>query len=212
MLKTVRLIHRVVGLTTGLFLAVICLTGAMIALGKVVHSYSPVFKVMYQLHRDLFIGEVGSWIIGVTTLLLLVELVTGYWLWGIGARAMIKGAKARQTGVMRAFFKSLSWRRPTLARGLHVGTGFWSGPLLALMALTGLTWSFGWYSDLVYALFSTTDTTGDDGGLFHVIAPLHTGACGGTPTRLLWIFAAILGAITAITGLIIFFKHRHARH
>lgn len=211
MITFVRKIHRWIGLIIGVFLIILCFTGAMIALGKVLQSYAPFFKSMVRLHRHLFLGETGSLMVGIVTLLTFIEIVTGYWLWGHTARAMVRGAKAKGTSAWRAFCHSLSWTRPTAIRGLHVAGGFWIGIPLALMVLTGLTWSFGWYTDLVNALFAAFSDDPSKAGMFHTIVPLHTGSWGGVPSRILWIIVALLGITTSITGFIIYLHHRH-RH
>ena len=211
MINAIRKIHRWIGLAIGVFLIILCFTGAVIAVGKIVQSYAPIFKWMVRLHRSLFLGDTGRLIVGVVTLLTVVELITGYWLWGHTARAMVRAAKIKGTSAWIAFCRSLSWTHPTPVRGLHVAGGFWIGIPLVLMALTGLTWSFGWYADLVNALFASAGDDPFGSGAFHTIAPLHTGALGGMPSRILWLIVSILGLTTALTGLILYLHHHHRR-
>ena len=42
---------------------------------------------------------------------------------------------------------------------LHVSGGFYAALLLLVLALTGLTWSFGWYRDAFYTVFGISTTS-----------------------------------------------------
>lgn len=202
--KNLRLLHKWVGLIIGLFLFISCLTGIFILIGKLTGSYAPVFRWMKNLHRTLFLDDTGSTIIGISTLLLLVEVVTGYCLWWRIARGQMKVSKKRGISSFTGFCKSLRWTIPNKRWGFHVSGGFWCGLPLILMAVTGLTWSFGWYGSLVYGLF---DTDGS-GNLFHTIAFLHTGSFWGVWSRIIWLAAATLGASLPITGILIYLKKK----
>lgn len=52
---------------------------------------------------------------------------------------------------------TVSKGRHLLWRGLHVAGGMYVLLLLLVMALTGLTWSFQWYSKGFYALFGVSE-------------------------------------------------------
>lgn len=202
-MKTIRLIHKWIGLAIGLFLFISCTTGIVILAGKLSGSYAPVFRWMKTLHRTLFIGDAGSTIMGTAALMLIVEIVTGYCLWWRAASGLAKTSISRGEGRLAGLCRSVSWTFPTLRRGSHVAAGVWSGLALMLMALTGLTWSFGWYSDIVYRLF---DPAGS-GNLFHSISSLHTGNFLGLISRLVWLVMAVLGASLPVTGLILACRH-----
>lgn len=205
-MKYVRFIHRWTGLLTGLFLLISALSGAFILIGRLSGSYAPVFRLMTTLHRNLFLGDAGSLIIGVATLLLVVEVITGYCLWVKSARGLMNASRKRGAGSLKGFARSLSWTFPTRTRGFHVAGGFWAGIPLLLMALTGLTWCFGWYAELVYGLFDPAGTA----NLFHSIAALHTGGWLGVASRIVWLAAAILGVMLPITGLLLYLR-RHPK-
>lgn len=111
----------------------------------------PVFlaKVRY-LHRYLLNppavkGEmsVGKFIIGCTALIMAVILITGFFIWIPRQMKSLKMRLSVQT--------NKGWRR--FWYDSHVALGFYSCLLLLIMALTGLTWSFKWYSNAVYGLF-----------------------------------------------------------
>lgn len=96
--------------------------------------------------------------------------------------------------------------------GLHNGAGFWSGIPLLIMILTGLTWCFGWYNDIVYALFDSADSGGWENNLFHTLHALHVGSWKGIFSRLLWFVAVLLGGSLPVTGLMIYLKKSKKRH
>lgn len=202
-MKGPRLIHKWIGLIAGLFMLILCVTGVFILVGKLAGSYSPIFGFMRTLHRTLFLGGTGRTIIGVATLLMVVEMITGYWLWARVAHGQVKAAHTRGASRLSGFCRSLSLTHPNKRWGMHVAAGFWAGLLLLLMMLTGMTWSFGWFSRLVYGLF---DANGS-GNLFHTIAALHTGSFG-VWSRIVWLVAALLGATLPVTGVLIWMKKR----
>lgn len=108
------------------------------------------FQSVRKLHRWLFDapasrgeGSIGKRVVGISTLLLVVILVSGLVIWIPRSR---KALKNRLT---------ISWRhgRRRFWYDCHVALGFYATLLLLVMALTGLTWSFGWYRTAAYALF-----------------------------------------------------------
>ena len=123
---------------------------------------APFFATMFKLHRWLLgpartadggIGW-GKLLVGTSTLLFLLILITGLILWW-----------PKSTRALRASMKIPVRRglRPFL-HGLHLSGGAFTFALLLLMAATGLTWSFKWYKDGFYALF----------GAEPAAAPAHT--------------------------------------
>lgn len=206
--KIIRFIHRWTGLVIGLFFLISCASGLVIVFGKIIGSYAPVFKLANGLHTSLFLGSAGREIIAVATLLALVEILTGYWLWVCQGAAVARSFQKRGKSLWGAWLKMISFRFPNRTMGLHNGTGFWSGPLLLIMILTGLTWCFGWYSDIVYALFDTAESGGWDNNLFHTLHSLHVGSWEGIFSRVLWLLAVIFGSSLPITGLLIYLNRR----
>lgn len=108
------------------------------------------FQTMRKLHRWMMDppaskGEksVGKVIVGVSTLLMVVILISGLAIW---IPRNYKGLKNR----LRVSCKS-GWRR--FFYDSHVALGFYATLFLLVMALTGLTWSFGWYRTTAYSLF-----------------------------------------------------------
>lgn len=110
----------------------------------------PFFQEVRKLHRWLLDaparkGEksVGKAIVGITTLLMVVILISGLVIW-----------IPRTTKTLKNRLKiscTKGWRR--FWYDSHVATGFYTLIFLLVMALTGLTWSFGWYRTAAYSLF-----------------------------------------------------------
>lgn len=114
------------------------------------------FGIMRKLHRWLLDpppskGEksVGKAIVGISTLGLVLILVSGLILWIPRNRKML----------CNRLKVSFSNGRRRFWHDCHVSLGFYATLLLLVMALTGLTWSFGWYRTAAYALFGGTQPT-----------------------------------------------------
>ncbi len=108
------------------------------------------FQTMRRLHRWLMDapaakGEMsfGKAVVGYATLAMVVILVSGVVIWVPRTR---KAWKHRLRVSVRK-----GW--PRFWYDSHVAVGFYAVVLLLVMALTGLTWSFGWYRTAAYALF-----------------------------------------------------------
>lgn len=115
---------------------------------------APFFATMFKLHRWLLgparaaDGSIGwgKLLVGTSTLLFVFILLTGLIIWW-----------PKSTRALRASLKIPVSRglRPFL-HGLHLSGGALSLVLLLLMATTGLTWSFKWYKDGLFALLGAT--------------------------------------------------------
>lgn len=108
------------------------------------------FQTMRKLHRWLLnpppqkgASSAGKMIVGISTLMMAVILASGLVIWwprtrkALGNRLQVSCRKG--------------WRR--FWHDSHVALGFYSALFLLVMALTGLTWSFGWYRSFAYGLF-----------------------------------------------------------
>lgn len=116
------------------------------------------FRTMRTLHRWLLdppaargSGSAGKRIVGISTLLLVVILLTGLILWIPRSRKALRNRLRVSCAEGRRRF----WH------DCHVSLGFYATLLLLVMALTGLTWSFGWYRTAAYALFGGTTQQGE---------------------------------------------------
>ena len=108
------------------------------------------FTVMFRLHRWLMDSKPedggiywGKMIVGVSTLVFVVILITGLVIWIPKSRKALKNRLA--------VCATKGWKR--LWYDLHVAGGFYALLLLLAMALTGLTWSFSWYRTGFYKAF-----------------------------------------------------------
>lgn len=108
------------------------------------------FKVMFRLHRWLMDSKPedggiywGKMIVGVSTLVFVIILITGFVIWIPKSRKALKNRLA--------VCATKGWKR--LWYDLHVAGGFYALLLLLAMALTGLTWSFSWYRTGFYRTF-----------------------------------------------------------
>ena len=104
------------------------------------------FGLMMQLHRFLAMGDTGRQITGACTLILIFFCLSGLYLrW------------PRQVGNWRAWL-TLDWAKK--GRGfnwdLHAVAGTWCLAVYLLAALTGLSWSYEWYSNGLNKLLSDT--------------------------------------------------------
>ena len=116
----------------------------------------PFFQTMRKLHRWLLnpplqkgTYSTGKVIVGISTLLMVVILVSGLVIWWPRTR------KALRNRLQVSCTKG--WRR--FWYDSHVALGFYSTLFLLVMALTGLTWSFGWYRSFAYGLFGATPSS-----------------------------------------------------
>ena len=104
------------------------------------------FGLMLQLHRFLAMGDTGRQITGACTLLLIFFCLSGLYLrW------------PRQVGNWRAWL-TLDWAKKgrSFNWDLHAVAGTWCLVFYLLAALTGLSWSYQWYSNGLNKLLSDT--------------------------------------------------------
>lgn len=162
----------------------------------------PFFREVRKLHRWLLDapakkGEpsVGKWVVGISTLMMVVVLISGVVVWW-----------PRHAGQWRRRL-TLRWRqgwRPAFYDS-HVALGIYATAFLLLMALTGLTWSFGWYRQMAYGLFDALMPADEVRRLFY---SLHTGQWGGLLTKTLYFLSALIGALLPWSGYWMWFRHR----
>ncbi|PRY96363.1 PepSY domain-containing protein [Marinilabilia salmonicolor] len=93
------------------------------------------FLWVMKLHRWLLMGKTGKVIVGVSTLIFVILVISGLVLWVPKKLRMLKNG-LRIT--LRGTFRRNMWE-------LHNVLGFYAAPILLIMALTGLAWSFDWY-------------------------------------------------------------------
>ncbi|MDE6273003.1 MAG: PepSY domain-containing protein [Muribaculaceae bacterium] len=205
-MRIIRLLHKWTGLIIGLFFMLSCLSGLVIGFGKLIDSYAPIFKLAKHLHKNMYCGAIGGRIIAIATLIALIEILTGYILWGRQTIALSRSYKRNGRNPRMSLWKNLNFRFPNKLTGWHIAGGFWSGIPLLIIILTCLTWCFGWYNDIVYSLFDSGSSGSWDSNLFHTLHNLHVGNWGGKSSRILWLLAVGLGASLPVTGFLLFFR------
>lgn len=119
--------------------------------GRITGRYERVgfFSAMFRLHRWLLDSpgrhggmSAGKLIVGISTLVFIIALITGVAIWIPRARRNFRHSLAISAGN--------GWRG--LWRGLHVAGGMYVVVLALAMSLTGLTWSFDWYRKAFYTV------------------------------------------------------------
>lgn len=112
------------------------------------------FDTMFRLHRWLLDNREkssgvfwGRTVVGISTIAFVLVLLSGVVIWWPKTRRMLRNSLKI----------TASKGRRMLWHGLHVAGGMYVLLLLLVMALTGLTWSFQWYSKGFYALFGVSE-------------------------------------------------------
>ncbi len=126
--------------------------------GQITGRYERIgfFSTMFKLHRWLLDGsnphgdgvKVGKLLVGISTLIFAIALITGVIIWWPRARRNFK------KNITIPF--SQGWRG--FWKGLHVAGGMYALIFVLAMALTGLTWSFDWYRSAFYAVCGVEHT------------------------------------------------------
>jgi uncharacterized iron-regulated membrane protein len=102
------------------------------------------FDVVLDLHINLMLGEIGHQIVIYATLIFLVLLLSGIYLWWPKKR---KGIKQR---IWFDWKKSTQWKRKNY--DLHSVLGFYASLIIIFATVTGLAWSFKWMDKMIYAI------------------------------------------------------------
>lgn len=116
----------------------------------------PFFDTMFHLHRWLLGASqtsgggmpIGKLLVGTSTLVLIVILITGLLMWLTNKHKPLK--KSLTICCTRG------WGR--FWHDLHVAGGIYATLFLLAVALTGLTWSFSWYRTGFYSLLGVENS------------------------------------------------------
>lgn len=119
------------------------------------------FSFMFSLHRWLLDKgrpegrpAYGKIVVGVSTMMFALALLSGVAVWWPKSRRGLRNGLKITVGKGR--FR--------LWRSLHAAGGMYAVVLLLAMALTGLTWSFPWYSKAFYAVLGLDAPARGGGG------------------------------------------------
>ncbi|MBB5635096.1 putative iron-regulated membrane protein [Pedobacter cryoconitis] len=100
------------------------------------------FSFMLDLHQSLLTGKVGKTILGISTFVVLIILITGMVLWFPKKRKQLKARlKVKTDG---------SWKR--INHDLHVVLGFYCSFFILILLVTSLSWSFKWANTALYTI------------------------------------------------------------
>lgn len=110
------------------------------------------FRIMLYLHWSLLLKtEIGQPIIGTATLIFVILLLTGLYLW------WPKNKKAQR---VRFWFR---WKKKTGNKrknyDLHNILGFYSISIALILGLTGLIWAFSWFDQSVKWLLNNAGSS-----------------------------------------------------
>jgi uncharacterized iron-regulated membrane protein len=123
-------------------------TGEISILEKTFSPSGEFFYVVRRLHQTLLLpNPIGEFVVGSATLIFVIVALSGLCLW---LPANFRNKKAWANGFLVRFRKGKS----QLFYDLHKTLGFYALIPVLLMALTGLAWSFQWYSNGVQIIFN----------------------------------------------------------
>lgn len=125
--------------------------------GKILNIYNEkydFFNIVKMMHWSLLLStKIGQPIVGYSTLIFILLLISGIILWWPKNK---KNLKQRLTFKWK---QTTNWKRKNF--DLHNITGFYISSVILIIALTGLIWAFTWFQALVYIAGSGTTTPPD---------------------------------------------------
>ncbi|MDF2455366.1 MAG: PepSY protein [Cytophagaceae bacterium] len=111
---------------------------------KVENGKYEFFNLVVTLHYDLFLQKLGKQIVGWSTIIFILLLISGIVLW------WPKNKSAAKQRVWFRWKETTQWKRKNY--DLHNILGFYTMILALIIALTGLVWAFPWFNDSVQFL------------------------------------------------------------
>ncbi len=201
------------------------------------HKRNSFFSTVIWLHRFFLDtpekkGQMtaGKMLIGISTLAMVFILLSSLRLWW---PKTLNGLKNRLS-----ISVTKGWKR--FLYDIHVSGGFYVNILLLLMCLTGLVWSFSWYREAFYALFTSpeqeamikemaqaaytqTKVVGYEGlrimntqadlpwSMGKLIHVLHYGTWAGIFSQILYLIAMIVGTFLPFTGYWMWIKRKRKK-
>ena len=124
-------------------------TGQLIEVAEPYGTYS-FWRIVIDLHMNLLLGKVGSQLVRYGTLVFLLMLISGIVLW------WPKNKPALKQRYKFRWKDTTKWKRKNY--DLHNVLGFYASWVVVFMAITGLVWSFGWFSKGLYFALSGGET------------------------------------------------------
>ena len=115
----------------------------------IVNTTTDFVTCLYPIHACLLLNyDIGHYIVGGATLIIVIMVITGIMLWWPKNRAAFK---------QRYWFRwksTTKWRRKNY--DFHNIGGIYSFILILIMALTGVVWTFDWWENSIYRLMGAT--------------------------------------------------------
>jgi sulfite reductase (NADPH) flavoprotein alpha-component len=93
------------------------------------------FKTVEDIHRRLMLGNVGKQLVGVSSIVLVILLFSGLYLYF---------PRLKRT-FLASFTFSFKSKGRYFLHSIHSSIGLWVLPLYLVAVLTGLYWSYDWY-------------------------------------------------------------------
>uniref|UniRef100_UPI0035669D92 PepSY-associated TM helix domain-containing protein n=1 Tax=Lutibacter sp. TaxID=1925666 RepID=UPI0035669D92 len=125
--------------------------------GKILNIYNEeldFFNIVKMLHWSLLLKtEYGQPIVGYSTIIFVLMLISGFILW------WPKNKKSRKQRLAFQWKNTTKWKRKNY--DFHNILGFYVGSVAIIIALTGLVWAFSWFQAIVYVVGSGTTTPPD---------------------------------------------------
>lgn len=125
--------------------------------GKILNIYNEeldFFNIVKMLHWSLLLKtEYGQPIVGYSTIIFVIMLISGFILW------WPKNKKSRKQRFSFQWKNTTRWKRKNY--DLHNILGFYIGSVAIIIALTGLVWAFSWFQAIVYVVGAGTTTPPD---------------------------------------------------
>lgn len=138
--------------------------------GKVLGMYDEemdFFNIVKFIHWSLLMEtSIGQPIIGWSTFIFVIMLITGIVLW------WPKNKSARKQRFAFQWKKTTQWKRKNY--DLHNIFGFYISVIALIIAFTGMVWAFTWFQAIVYVAGSGTVTPPDIKKVTSIITPTTT--------------------------------------
>lgn len=164
------------------------------------HKRLPFFTEVRKLHRWLLDApagktapSIGRTIVGISSCAMALILISGLIIW---IPRSLKALRNRLTVETRK-------GRLRLWHDAHTALGIYALIFLLFSALTGPTWSFGWYREAAVNLL------GGDPSVRQNFLALHTGSWGGLFSKALQFCAGLIGTLLPATGYYMWWKRTH---
>ncbi|SNR77683.1 Uncharacterized iron-regulated membrane protein [Lutibacter flavus] len=121
---------------------------------KIYNEELDFFNIVKMLHWSLLLKtEYGQPIVGYSTIIFVLMLISGFILW------WPKNKNSRKLRFSFQWKKTTKWKRKNY--DFHNIFGFYIGSVAIIISLTGLVWAFTWFQAIVYVVGSGTTTPPD---------------------------------------------------